>query len=49
MSKRQIMHLLYLHLAWPNYGLGVLNITMHIELVIHSMNAYVWCWSKISG
>ena len=38
---------LYLHLAWPNYGLDVLNITMHTEIVIHSMNAYVWCWSKI--
>ena len=33
---------LYLHLAWPNYGLDVLNITMHTEVVIHSMNAYVW-------
>ena len=40
------MHVLYLHLAWPNYGLDVLNITMHTEVVIHSMNAYVWCWSK---
>ena len=20
---------------------------MHTEVVIHSMNAYVWCWSKI--
>ena len=26
MSKRKIMHVLYLHLAWPNYGLDVLNI-----------------------
>ena len=33
------MHVLYLHLAWPNYGLDVLNITMHIEVVVHSMNA----------
>ena len=41
MSKRKIMHVLYLHLAWPNYGLDVLNITMHIEVVIHSMNACV--------
>ena len=40
---------LYLHLGWPNYGLDVLNITMHTEVVIHSMNAYVWCWSKICG
>ena len=40
------MHVLYLHQAWPNYGLDVLNITMHTEVVIHSMNAYVWCWSK---
>ena len=39
------MHVLYLHLAWPNYGLDVLNITMHTEV----MNAYVWCWSKICG
>ena len=36
--------------AWPNYYcLDVLNITMHTEVVIHSMNAYVWCWSKICG
>ena len=35
--------------AWPNYGLDVLNITMHTEVVIHSMNASVWCWSKICG
>ena len=28
---------------------GYLNITMHTEVVIHSMNAYVWCWSKICG
>ena len=41
MSKRKIMHVLYLHLAWPNYGLDVLNITMHTEVVIHSMNAVV--------
>ena len=34
------MHVLYLHLAWPNYGLDVLNTTMHTEVVIHSMNAY---------
>ena len=31
------MHVLYLHLAWPNYGLDVLNITMHTEVVIHSL------------
>ena len=35
--------------AWPNYGLDGLNITMHTEVVIHLMNAYVWCWSKICG
>ena len=35
--------------AWPNYGLDVLNITMHTEVVIHLMNAYAWCWSKICG
>ena len=35
--------------AWPNYGLDVLNITMHREVVIHLMNAYAWCWSKICG
>ena len=29
--------------------LDVLNITMHTEVGIHSMNAYVWCWSKICG
>ena len=27
--------------AWLNFGLDVLNITMHTEVVIHSMNAYV--------
>ena len=32
-----------------DYGLDVLNITMHTEVVIHLMNAYVWCWSKICG
>ena len=31
------MHILYLYLAWPNYGLDALNITMHTEVVIHSM------------
>ena len=36
-------------LSTPYYGLDVLNITMHTEVVIHSMNAYVWCWSKICG
>ena len=25
----------------------VLNITMHTEVAIHSMNAYVCCWSKV--
>ena len=49
MSKRKIMHLLYLHLAWLNHGLDVLIITMHTEMVTHSMNAYVWCWRKICG
>ena len=29
--------------------MDVLNITMHTEVVTHSMNAYVWCWSKICG
>ena len=28
-------------MTWPNYGLDVLNITMHTELAIHSMNAYM--------
>ena len=40
---------LYLHLQGPNYGLDGLNINMHTEVVIHLMNAYVWCWSKICG
>ena len=48
-SKLNITDTLCLHLAWPNYGLDVLNITMHTEMIIHSMNAYVWCWSKICG
>ena len=49
MSKRNIMHVLYLPLAWPNYGLDVLNIIMNTEVIIRSMNVYVWCWSKICG
>ena len=48
MSKRKICTL-YLYLAWPNYDLDVLSITKHTEVVIHSMNAYVWYWSKICG
>ena len=40
---------LYLYLAWPNYGFDVLNITMHTEVVIHSMNACVRCWKKVCG
>ena len=35
------MHVLYLHLAWPNYVLDVLNITMHTEVVIRSMRRVV--------
>ena len=41
-SKLKLQHSLSTS-AWPNYGLDVLNITMHTEVVIHSMNAYVWC------
>ena len=29
--------------------LDVLNITMHTEVTMHSMNTYVWCWSKACG
>ena len=47
-SKLKLHHSLSTS-AWPNYGLDVLNITMHTEVVIHSMNAYVLCWSKICG
>ena len=47
-SKLKLQHSLSTS-AWPNYGLDVLNITMHTEVVIHSMNAYVRCWSKICG
>ena len=47
-SKLNIMTL-YLYLARPNFGFGVLNITMHTEVTIHSMNAYVSCWSKVCG
>ena len=47
-SKLKLQHSLSKS-AWPNYGLDVLNITMHTEVVIHSMNAYVWCLSKICG
>ena len=35
--------------AWSNYGLHVLNITIHTEMIIKSMNAFVWCWGKTSG
>ena len=47
MSKRNIMHVLFIYI-WHGqiYGSDVLNITMQTEVVIHSMNAYVWCWSK---
>ena len=47
-SKTKIQHSLYTS-AFPNYGLDGLNITMHTEVLIHLMNAYVWCWSKIYG
>ena len=40
---------LYLHLHGRIMVLDVMNITMHTEVVIHLMNAYVWCWSKICG
>ena len=33
------MQVLYPHLAWQNYALDVLNITMHKEVIIHSLNA----------
>ena len=39
----------YLYLAWLNYGFDGLNIIMHTEVAIHSMNAYVWCWRKVCG
>ena len=29
--------------------LGCLNITIHTEGAMHSMKAYVWCWSKVCG
>ena len=29
--------------------MDVLNITMHTKVAIHSINAYVWCWSKVCG
>ena len=40
---------LFIYIWHGRIILDVLNITMHIEMVIHSMNAYVWCWSKICG
>ena len=40
---------IHLHFRIMNYGLDGLNITMHTEVVIHLMKAYVWCWSKICG
>ena len=40
-SKLKLQHSLSTS-AWPNYGSDVLNITMHTEVVIHSMNAYVF-------
>ena len=46
-----LVHLscVYNRRAWSNYGLHVLNITIHTEMIIKSMNAYVWCWGKTSG
>ena len=32
---------LYLHLAWPNYGLDVLNITIHTEINGNTFNEYL--------
>ena len=43
MSNGKKMHVLHLHLAFQNYALDVLNITMLTEVVIHSMNAFVCC------
>ena len=40
---------LYLHLAWRNYGLDVMNITMHTEVALHSTNVYMCGWSKACG
>ena len=39
-SKLKLQHFLSTS-GWPNYGLDVLNITMHTEVVIHLMNACV--------
>ena len=35
-SKLKLQHSLSTS-AWPNYGLDVLNITLHTEVVIHSI------------
>ena len=36
------MHVLYLHLAWANYGLDVLNITMHTVTVTGKRGSNYW-------
>ena len=38
---------LFIYIWHGRNGLDVLNIAMHTEVVIHSMNAYVGCWSTI--
>ena len=34
------MHVLYLHLAWLNYGLDVLNITVNSNMTLTVLNLY---------
>ena len=43
------LYYVYNRHAWSNYGLHVLNITIHTEMIIKSVNAFVWCWGKTSG
>ena len=38
----------YLHLAWPDYGLDVLNITMHTEVVSVSVQSSGYFQSTVS-
>ena len=46
MCKRKIMHVLFIYICMAELRFRCLNITMHTEVVIYSMNAYVWLEQK---
>ena len=45
-SNLNIMTLFIYIFDMAELWFGRLNITMYTEVVMHSMNAYVWCWGK---